>query len=134
MEIHWDDFVEAHIVGIDVSWDAKIATIKVDGGQCRYTSINLKGIERLLVSEFRESNVIDNVKLWAGDDSGLREALAVLISNSDEPAEQAAFESVIERSRNQVASGTHVLLEIEPVYGAGVIAFAQKITCAERNS
>jgi acyl-[acyl carrier protein]--UDP-N-acetylglucosamine O-acyltransferase len=134
MEIHWDDFVEALIVGIDVSRDAKIAMIMVDGRQCRYTSINLEGIERLLVSEFRESNAIDNVKLWAADDSGLREALAVLISNSDEPAEQAAFKSVIERSRNQVASGTHVLLEIEPVYGAGVIAFAQKITCAERNS
>ncbi|MDN7466124.1 hypothetical protein [Burkholderia gladioli] len=134
MDIYWDDFVEARIVGIEVDQDAKTATVKIDGRQCRYCTINLQGVERLLVNEFRENNVIDNVKLWKTDGLGLREALAVLISSSNELAQQAVFGSEIERSRNQVASSTHVLLEIEPVYGAGIIAFAQGVMCVERNS
>lgn len=132
MKANWEDFVEARIVGIEVRHDRQTAKIVTEGLNCRYSSINLQGVERILVNEFRETNVIESATLWAANLSPLTEKLAFLISNSDDLSRQADFKEAIEEVKSKIEAGTLVFFEIEPIYGAWIMALVRDVACLDR--
>jgi hypothetical protein len=77
----------------------------------------------------REQNIIDNVALWKGGSGAgdLRSAVSWLVSGRDDEVGAQQFSSVILQVEKLIRQEERVLLRIEPVYGATVIALAR--TC-----
>jgi hypothetical protein len=124
--------VEARITGISLSGEAKSVAITLWRESTGFTTLTGLGVERLLVNEFREQNVVDRVVLWdaAADPDEYRQSLGTLISGGGENEMVAAFLPLIENEIACILSGQKVFVEIEPVYGASITFLSKKVTFA----
>lgn len=93
--------------------------------------MTLSGVEKLLVNEFRQQNVVEEVVRWGGQGSpsaGLRDVAFQLACGV---AETDASPHGVEAAEALVAAtlrGDIELLELVPVYGAQVLASFKAMT------
>jgi hypothetical protein len=127
--VDFSTFVEGYLTGVVINDLEKAVDIFLrDRAKARFV-IRLKGVERFLVDEMREQNIIDNVALWKGGSGAgdLRSAISWLVYGRDDEVGGQQFSSMILQVEQLIRQEERVLLRIEPVFGATVIALAR--TC-----
>ena len=78
-------FVEGYVTGVADNHLERTAEIALlDNAKGQFV-IRLKDVDRLLVDELREQNIIDNIRLWTGsnDVADYHKTLSWLVSGMD---------------------------------------------------
>jgi len=124
------DFVEARITGIALLDESKTVRISLRGQAKQCFTLIAEGVDRIVVNEFREQNIVDRLTVWDSktDPTEYRSTLVSLISGLIGDAVDPAWNPVIEREIEAISLGSKVLIEMEPVFGASVILLARKFT------
>lgn len=128
--LDFSTFVEGYVTGVvNNDLDKVVEIFLRDRARATFV-IRLRGVERLLVDEMRQQNIIDNIRLWKGRNGGddLHSAVSWLVSGSGDEVWAKQFSSEILQVEELVRHQERVLLRIEPVYGATVVALAR--TCS----
>lgn len=124
------NFVESRLVGVEIG-DAERETVfsLVEVGGKRFT-LKLHGVDKLLVSEMRQQNIIEDLTHWTIGESSpaLRESAFVLFAGTEERACSREMAAVVEKALDRVTRGELELLEITAVYGAQVLAAFASMT------
>lgn len=96
------------------------------GGECVVVA---EGVSRMLIQEMRERNIVESICVHdsTSKDEDLQWA-ARMLAVPDESPDWAVYAPVIESIVNQITTGEQVLMVVTPVYGAMVLALAQKIS------
>jgi hypothetical protein len=122
------DCVEAHVVGLQVPEQTKVVSIvlRLVGG--RTAILTAEGVDRFLVNELREQNIIDRINVWdkGSSQEEFQQRLAELIGADRDSA--SVFSSLVASETHRIAKGERVLVEIEPVYGAWFLMLARSVS------
>lgn len=130
LSVHSINFVEARITAISVKEETKSLEIFFKAQDSSVFVLVAHEIDRLLISEFREQNIVDRVHVW--DSTSLlrdyRSSLVELLFGSSEIVMSPELGQLVQLAIDEIQSGAKVLFEIEPLYGAAVNLLAKKIT------
>jgi hypothetical protein len=128
--LDFSNFVEGYVTGVVINDLEKAVEIFLRDRARATFVVKLKGVERFLVDEMLEQNIIDNVALWKGGNGAddFRSAVSWLVSGRGDEVGAQRFSSVILQVEQLIRQEERVLLRIEPVFGATVIALAR--TCS----
>lgn len=124
------NFVESRLIGIQLDETGREVVLSlVETGGKRF-ALKLQGLEKLLVNEMRQQNVIEGLVHWAKCDASpaLREAAFWLIAGAAEVACPPEAAIAIDKALDRVARGDLELIEITAIYGAQVIAACAAMT------
>lgn len=126
----WPEFVESHLTGIAIEDSRRFVRIYLRGVDHRRSVLTISGVDRLIVNEMRERNIVESIRCWNqfGSDMEGSELLTFLITGRQTDDGDTAFAAVVETARESIRRGEKVLLEISPVYGAQVIALATDVS------
>jgi len=102
----------------------------------RSKRVNLNGLERLRISDFKEGNIANSVSVYSGEyglgDERYEELLRYVydISNvaSGNPEKTHGF---LKEKLRELNTGNLLLLEIEPSYGCYLVALGRSISESE---
>jgi hypothetical protein len=121
---------KARILTMSVGEDGKSVAMTFWREPTDFATLIGVGVERLLVNEFRELNIVDQVLLWdaAADPDEFRQSLGKLISGSGGDDVGAAFLPLIEAEIAFILSGKKIFVEIKPVSGASIMFLSEKVT------
>lgn len=124
-----DRFTEAKLTGIQVMGDPRTLTLTLIDTAGILFSWEAHGVHRLIVSEFRESNIVDNLTIWDSnsDPSIYRDALMVLVNGKLSQSKNLDQERIIAKEIDSIVSGRHIFAELEAVYGAQILVIAKEI-------
>jgi hypothetical protein len=123
------DYVEAHVTGIRI--DEKLKTIdiffRLQNGD--HTSLRAEGVTHFVANGFRERNIVDRVNVWNSQNQPdeFRAPLIELLTGEMGGLMLEAFLPAIDIELSAIAKGEKILVEIEPVYGAGAIFLARML-------
>ncbi|MGE0498586.1 MAG: hypothetical protein AB7O72_12215 [Ramlibacter sp.] len=125
-------FVEAHFLGIELAEAPRVAKLLFREPNGTSFSLAAFDLHRLLVSEFRETNIVDRLILWdsSGDPNSYRDALDELVSGKVDP-QGHNWKHVVEAETREIRDGVRVLVSIEAVFGAQVLMLARNIVVSE---
>jgi len=125
-------FVEAHFLGVDISEALRTVKLTFREPSGRYFFLSAFGLHRLLISEYRETNIVDRLNFWdsSAAPENYRNALCSLVSG-DHDWQRNNWIQVIEMETKAVRYGTRIFIEIEAVYGAQVLMLAKSIGISE---
>jgi hypothetical protein len=125
-------FVEAHFLGIELSESTKAVKLVFREPNGRRFFLAGFHLHRLLVSEFRETNIVDHLNLWdsTADADTYRDALCGLVSGQDDP-QNADWKQLFDAETKSIRDGTKVFASIEAVYGAQILMLAESIVVSE---
>ncbi len=84
--LDFSNFVEGYVTGVVINDLEKAVEIFLRDRARATFVVKLKGVERFLVDEMLEQNIIDNVALWKGGNGAddLRSAISWLVSGRDD--------------------------------------------------
>ncbi|WP_349970780.1 hypothetical protein [Pseudomonas caspiana] len=130
---NWDSLTEATIDGIrldPIKKELRIEVTCVFLGEERKQLV-AKGVEDVLLTEMRMSNIIDRItRLEVGGDNCKEVSAArslFFMMRGREPSEADLQWPELEKKLAQVRNGTLTLIELEPVYGASITILAENI-------
>jgi hypothetical protein len=120
--------VEAHLTGLDVDDDRRSVTLKLKTVTGERLEVSFRDTIQLLVSDFRESNIIDRLNVWdaSSDPFAYRALLAELVCGTADP-EDPRWTAVLDTKTRAIRSGEYILAEIEAVYGAQLLVLAKEV-------
>lgn len=126
----WSNFIEGHLTGIAVSDGEKTIDISLRDVSGQSFILRLSDVERFVTYEMRERNIIDHINLWEAnsESNDFRVVLSSLISGKMDDTFDKRFIPLIDAEAESICRGEKMLLEIEPVFGAYVIALAGNIS------
>lgn len=118
------DFMESKLLGFDLDDPGKAAIFRIRLQNTKRINISINGIERLLITEIRDQNVIENISFWPGNEDIqlLRESAFWLFGNSSEECCLEEIKPFVEKSIDRVKSGDLILMDVTAIYGAQVLA------------
>lgn len=130
MHFNWSKFIESHLTGVAIDDSQRLIRIYLRDVAHQRSIITISGVDRFVVNEMRETNIVECISCWnaRSSDADYREALAFLITGKYDDDIDAAFELLIDKASESICKGEKILLEIEPIYGAQVIALAAGIS------
>ncbi len=123
-------FMESRLLGIEVDETGREASLSIiDTGGTKFT-VELHGLERLLVNELRQQNVIEEMKHWIRGEpvADLRDAAFALMTGFAEEDCEPQLAKVAFNVVDRVAGGELEMLEITAVFGAQIIASFASMT------
>lgn len=84
------------------------------------------GVDRFLLNEMREKNIVETTRIWDRQDSqdSLKSAISLLVTGSTKDDYDKAFTPIIQRAIEKIENGENILLEINPVYGTEILVLA----------
>ena len=90
--------------------------------------LKANGVRRLLVSELRETNIVDEVSVWSSDSltENYVDALAQLLFGEQE-ANHESFQKILKDEINRIHQGVQVFVEFDAVYGARLYLLAESV-------
>ncbi len=118
------DFVESRILGIQIDQSGREVELSlIDTAGAKFT-VQLHGVERLLVNEVRQQNIIEELTHWArvGESESLREAVFALMTGVSEKECGSELAAVALNVVDRVVRGELEVVEITAVFGAQVLA------------
>ena len=123
-------FIESRLLGVridDASHEALFSIVDTDG--VHYT-LTLHGVERLLVTELRQQNVIEELTHWQKEATGasFREAVFLLITGGFEQECDPQLALVAATHLDRVVRGELELMEITAIFGAQILASFASMT------
>jgi len=116
--------MESRFLGFEISKSGKNASFKIRLTDSNIVSINIYGIEKLIINEVREQNIIEEISFWPGnsDRDALRAAAFWLFGNSPEEDCVEAIKSNVQASIDRIVNGDLMLMDGVAIYGAEVLA------------
>ncbi|WOI44903.1 hypothetical protein [Acidovorax sp. BLS4] len=124
------NFVESRLLGVQIDDAGREISLSIVGSDGAKFFLELHGIERFLINELRQQNIIENMKHWTQgtEDSSLRDAAYFLMTgvaeNDCEPRLATIAHAVVER----VLRGELEMVEITAVFGAQILASFTSMT------
>ncbi|HVZ42321.1 MAG TPA: hypothetical protein VHA82_00815 [Ramlibacter sp.] len=117
-------FIESRLLGIQIDEAGREVVLSFIDSQGRRFAVQLHGVERLLVSEMRQQNVVEAVTQWkrGGSPVGLREAAFSLMTGVDEKDCAPELAMVAREVADRVVRGDLELMEVNAIFGAQVLA------------
>jgi len=127
-------FVESRLIGLknDETGRELVLSFIESGG--RKFAVDLHGVERLLIQELRQQNVVEELVHWTqkSDAVGLREAAFALVAGVAEAECDPRLAVVAQNIVDRVMRGELEMLEIRAVFGAqGIASFARMAVRSE---
>ena len=124
------EFIESRLLGVQIDKTGHEALLSIiDTSGIQFT-LKLYGVERLLVNELRQQNVIEEMTHWTkgGSEADLREAAFYLMTGGVEkdcgPQLAMVASSVVDR----VVRGELEMMEITAIFGAQILASFASMT------
>jgi hypothetical protein len=133
MPINFPDFIESHITGVTLDDSLRLIKIYVRSIDHQQFTITISGVDRFVINEMREINIIDSISCW-NERSSYRdysESLIFLITGKQDNSDDHAFSVTVEKAKESICKGEKILLEIFPVYGAQVMALAADVSISD---
>lgn len=124
------DFVEARMMGVSLMNDKNELRISFRGHEAKRFVLLAEGVDRCVVTDFREQNIVDRVHRWdsTSELGRYRESLVMLITGANTESADPAWQASISKEISAIQAGQKVFVEIEPVYGAAVAILARSAT------
>ncbi len=123
-------FIESRLLGVqinDAGDEVLLSIVDTDG---IHFTLTLHGVERLLVSELRQQNIIEEMTHWQKGASGalFREAVFLLMTGGFEEECDPQLALVAATHLDRVVRGELELMEISAIFGAQVLATFASMT------
>jgi hypothetical protein len=124
-----DNLTESRLLGVSTSSGERSASFSLRTTDGVLVTLKAIELERMLVSEMREQNIIDEVIEWTGKriDPSVLASLFFLLANTDEQNCNPVLAETVRETYAKVSRGELILLEISAVYGAQVLALCQTV-------
>ena len=124
-----DNLTESRLLGISTSSGERSASLSLRTIDGVLITLKVSELERMLVSEMREQNIVDEVVEWTGKriDPSVLASLFFLLANTDEQNCNPVLADKVRETYAKVSRGELILLEISAVYGAQVLALCQTV-------
>lgn len=121
-----EQFIAAHLLGIELSESPKSVNLVFRESNGRRFSLKGRHLHRFLVSELRETNIVDHLILWdsTANVENYRDALCWLVSGQDDP-QNADWTQLVENEIKSIQDGNKLFASIEAVYGAQILMLAE---------
>lgn len=118
------DFMESKLLGFDIDESGKGAIFRLRLQNAQHINISINGIERLLITEIRDQNVIEYIYILPENEDKqlLRESAFWLFGNSSEECCLEKIKPFVENAIDRVKSGDLMLMDVTAIYGAQVLA------------
>ncbi|MGY2413083.1 hypothetical protein [Pseudomonas pergaminensis] len=123
-------FHDGKLVSIDVADD--ILAIEIST-QEKTTKIQVSGLQKLRINEFKEGNIINIARIVHAEKSAESEitgrSLLKYVYELDDTnlMQNSKFSSFLDKKAKEFEEGSIVILEIEPSYGAYLVAVGRDI-------
>ncbi len=130
MSIDWSGFIESHLTGIAIEDSHRLIRVYLRDTTHQRSIITISGVDRFVVNEMRETNIVECISCWGAlsSDSDYREPLVWLMTGKQDGDSNGAFAPLLDKTKDSIRKGEKVLLEIEPVFGAQLIALATEVS------
>jgi hypothetical protein len=124
------NLVEGRLLGVRVDETGREALLSIREKNGAKFDLELHGVERLVVNELRQQNVIEDMSHWTVGEvaAELREAAFFLMTGVAERDCGTQLAQVALGVVDRVARGQLEMLEITAVFGAQVIASFRSMT------
>jgi hypothetical protein len=118
------NFVESRLLGVHIDETGREVVLSLIDTSGTKFALQLHGVERLLINEMRQQNVIEDVTHWTRGEStaGLQEAAFALMAGAPEKDCGPQLAAVARGAVDKVARGELEMLEISAVFGAQMLA------------
>lgn len=125
-------FVEAHLLGVELSETPRLVKLMLRESNGTRFSLTAFNVHRLLVSELRETNIVDHLSVWDSsvDPDAYRAALCELVSGNEDQ-QDVSWKQLIDAEMKAVRDGARVFASIEAVYGAQILMLAERIVISQ---
>ena len=130
MVFDFSELIDARLVGVTHKLsvnDIILAFSKRSG----LVEIRALSVERILISDFTEQNVVDEITIHAGREERtiLKERIAELLfrCSAADAMSKPTFSEKLNATLREVEAGEKVFLEVIPVVGASVSLLALKL-------
>lgn len=126
----WSGFIEGRVGGFHFSEDSKTVEIVIRDQRKDEYLIVLRGVKRFLGVELREQNIVDCINVWDSKSArtNILDAISTLVRGKLEAANDDKFTTIIEDIVSLIAESEAVLFELEPIYGAYLVALVESVT------
>ena len=123
-------FAESLLLGVTVDEAERSVAVTVRTAIVRDKfTFMLRGIDRFLLDDMREQNVIDEIMIW--DSSAARsdyhDTLAALVGAKAQAGSDDPFAQLVDNLSAEIMSGKKTLIQIVPVAGASIVGLAQEV-------
>jgi hypothetical protein len=124
------NFVESRLLGVRIDQTGREASLSIKEKSGARFDLELRGVERLWVNEFRQQNIIEDLVHWtAGEASAdLQKAAFFLMTGAAEQNFDVRLAQVASTVVDRVVRGELEMLEMTAVFGAQVIASFASMT------
>jgi len=125
-------FVEARFLVVDLEEAPKIVKLVFREPNGTRFFLSAFDMHRLLVSELRETNIVDHLDHWdsSADTDSYINALYEFVSGKDGRQDEN-WRHVVETEAKAIRDGLRVFVSIEAVYGAQVLMLARNFVVSE---
>ena len=129
-------FMEGRLLGIQIDETGHEVVLSLRDTEGAKFALQLHGVERLLVNEVRQQNVVEEMTHWKRGESaeGLREVAFALMTGVPEKDCAPQLAAVAREVVDRVTRGEIELMEISAVFGAQVLASFASMTVARQSS
>jgi hypothetical protein len=123
------NFYEARLSGVQTDESCLEALLSIIDKEGSRFTLRLEGLERLLVDEFRQQNVIEEVRHWTRTYSAdLRASAFLLLTGISENKCSQQLSATVDAVLDRVARGELEILEVSAIFGAQVLASFKSLT------
>ena len=126
------DLVESRILGIQIDETGRNVVLSLIDTAGTKSHLELTGVERVLITEVRQQNVIEGMTHWVQGASidGLREAAFALMTGAVEKDCDPSLAMIALGVVDRVVRGELAMMEIRAIFGAEVLSsFASLRIC-----
>lgn len=118
------NFVESRLLGVHIDETGREVVLSLIDTSGTKFALQLHGVERLLINEMRQQNVVEDVTHWTRGEptAGLQEAAFALMAGAAEKDCGPQLAAVARGAVDKVARGELEMLEIGAVFGAQMLA------------
>jgi hypothetical protein len=124
------ELVESRLLGLQIDEAGREVVLSfIDAKRSKFDLL-LHGVERLLVNEFRQQNVVEGFAHWAhGSTEGdLREAAFVLMTGFIEKDCGPELSKVASNVVDRIIRGELEMMEVTAIFGAQILASFASMT------
>ncbi|PTT89688.1 hypothetical protein DBR42_07390 [Pelomonas sp. HMWF004] len=128
-------FMESRLLGIQIDETGREVVLSLRDTEGAKFAVELRGVQRLLVNELRQQNVVEAMTHWKHGEplDGLRDAAFALMTGVAEEDCSPQLAAVASAVVGRVVSGELELMEISAVFGAQLLASFTSMTLVAKS-
>ncbi|WP_146749257.1 hypothetical protein [Paracidovorax anthurii] len=128
-------FIESRLVGVGLNKNGKELTLFITLKGGTDVAIEMHNVDKLLINEFRQSNIIDEVNHWTHESctDELRQAVFYLTTGRSEDECDCKMLSVATNALECINRGEMEIMEITAIFGAQILASFSSMTIRQKS-